>query len=113
AAPAPPVIKEGPQITFAKKEVNFGKVHKGAKPTRELLFTNTGTQDLIVEIVSGCDCTTLDWTKGPIKPGQGGKITIIYNSAEKKTGKDDVTLDIVTNTDPNIHQIKLKIEVIK
>ena len=87
-----------PVLTFDAKEVHFGNIKTGDKPTFTYNITNTGDKDMNIQLVSGCDCTEIDWTKTPIKPGGKGFVKIIFHSdrAEhddhKKLLKKDVTV---------------------
>ena len=60
---------EGIHMTFENEHLDIGTVKRGEKKTFNFEFTNTGTETLKIAIVSGCDCTTLDWPRRPIKPG--------------------------------------------
>jgi len=80
-------------LTFEKENIELGKVTKGEKKTFEYTFKNTGTDIIEIEIVSGCDCTTLDWTRGEIKPGESGVIDVIFDSTEKEAS-ETVDVDI-------------------
>ena len=71
-------------LTFDQKHIELGEVVHGEKETFQYHFTNTGTESVEVAIVSGCDCTTLDWTRGPIAPGGKGVIDVIFDSTEKE-----------------------------
>lgn len=88
-----------PVMTFDKKTINFGKIKTGDKPEVIYNFTNTGNKDLDIEIVSGCECTELEWTTTTVKPGEKGFIKAIFNS--EKTDDDDhkrqvkKTIDII------------------
>jgi hypothetical protein len=88
-----------PIMTFPLKYVNFGKIKTGDKPSQIFEFTNTGNADLDIDIVSGCDCTELDWTRSTVKPGQKGYVKAIFNTvkAEKEDHKKALTkyVDIV------------------
>jgi hypothetical protein len=88
-----------PIMTFKTKYVNFGKIKTGDKPSQTFEFTNTGNADLDIDIVSGCECTELDWTRTTVKPGQKGFVKAIYNTlkAEKDDHKKPLTkyVDIV------------------
>ena len=78
-------------ITFEKEHHQLGDVVKGEKKTFKYNFENTGTDVIEIEIVSGCDCTTLDWTRGPIKVGEKGTIDVIFDSTEKEASE---TVDV-------------------
>lgn len=83
--------KEGVDITFEKENITLGEVKKGEKRTFDYHFTNTGTETIEIEIVSGCDCTTLDWTRGKIATGEKGVINVIFDSTEKEASE---TVDV-------------------
>ena len=81
----------GLHLTFEKENIQLGKVKKGEKKTFKYTFTNTGEETVEISIVSGCDCTTLDWTRGKIKPGEKGIIDVIFDSTEKEASE---TVDV-------------------
>jgi hypothetical protein len=94
-----------PIMTFDKKTINFGKIKTGDKPEVIYNFTNTGNKELSILIVSGCDCTALDWTRTTVPPGGKGFIKAIFNSteAEEEDHKRPLkkTIDIILNqSDP-------------
>lgn len=81
----------GLDLTFEKEHIELGKVKQGEKRTFQYTFTNTGTETVEISIVSGCDCTTLDWTRGEIKSGEKGIIDVIFDSTEKEASE---TVDV-------------------
>jgi peptidoglycan-associated lipoprotein len=85
------VQNKGLHLTFEKENIQLGEVKKGDKRTFQYTFTNTGTETVDISIVSGCDCTTLDWTRGEIKPGEKGIIDVIFDSTEKEASE---TVDV-------------------
>jgi len=86
-------IKDGPSMTFDNPQIDIGEIKRGDKKAMEFHFTNTGTEDLKIEIVSGCECTTLDWPRLPIKPGDSGIISALFDSTEKEKS-EIVDIDI-------------------
>lgn len=75
----------GPLTTLALSEsaFAFGKVKKGEQVEHIYEVTNTGTNPLIIsQVKPGCGCTVPDYTKDPILPGQKGKITLKFDSAQ-------------------------------
>ena len=97
-APATMVL-DMPIMTFNTKAKEFGSVKTGDKPEFTYEFTNTGTKPLDIDIVSGCDCTELDWTRKTVNPGEKGFVKAIFNStkAEPEDHKKPLkkTIDIV------------------
>ena len=88
------------QITFEQPHVDIGSIKRGDKKQINFRFLNTGTEDLKIELVSGCDCTTLDWPRSLIKPGEFGVIEAIFDSTEKeKSGTVEIDINL-KNIDP-------------
>jgi hypothetical protein len=107
-----------PILTLDKPIVDFGKLVVGEKHAHTYHFKNTGNADLIIEMVSGCDCTQIleDYPRMiPIKPGQGGKINIIYDSGKSKDklGEQMIDVNIIANTEPIVVEAKFKVDVVK
>lgn len=75
--------KEGAEISFEKTTHDFGQVkEESGKATYAFVFTNTGTEPLVVSKASAsCGCTVPDWTKTPIEPGKTGTIVVTYNAS--------------------------------
>lgn len=107
-----------PILTLDKSIVDFGKLVVGEKRAHSYHFKNTGNADLIIEMVSGCDCTQIleDYPRMiPIKPGEGGKINIIYDSGKSKDklGEQMIDVNIIANTEPIVVEAKFKVNVVK
>lgn len=85
--PTTPPAGAMPVMTFDKKAVDFGKIKTGDRPEVTYNFTNTGNAPLDIDIVSGCDCTELDWTRTTVQPGGKGFVKAIFNS--KKAEEED------------------------
>lgn len=93
-----PVV--GPHFTFKSELIDIGTVKKGEKKKFKFEFTNTGTEAMDFDIVSGCDCTTTDWPRNLVKPGQKGIIDVVFDSTEKEKS-ETVDIDIyLNNLDP-------------
>ena len=97
------------EMTFETTNIALGKVKKGQSRNFEYKFTNTGHVPIRIDIVSGCDCTTTDWPRKPILPGEEAIIPIIFDSTEKETS-ETVDVDIyLQNEDPKTGYQILKI----
>lgn len=82
-------------MVFEKEYHDFGRVKKGDKVEYTYKFTNKGTENIIVELVSGCECSKITYDEGATyKPGQSGEIHVVFNS-EEELGKVEKTLDIL------------------
>lgn len=100
-----------PVMKFEQMKHDFGMMVQGEKLSYTFKFTNTGGSDLIISKVSStCGCTIPDWTKSPVKPGEQGKVEVIFNSAGK-TGTNTKTVLVLANTQPNTTELEFTAEV--
>ena len=105
-------FETAPIITFEQQLQDIGKIVKGESKDLEFYFTNTGDEDLLIEIVTTCKCTDITWPKEPVKVGQTAVITATFNTADQKVGKFSKTIDIVANTDPIVIEAKFTGEIL-
>lgn len=82
-----------PVMTFNTKITDFGSIKTGDKPVFTYEFTNTGTQLLDIELVDGCSCTELDWTRTSVKPGEKGFVKALYNTLKAEPEDHKKPLD--------------------
>lgn len=86
-----------PVFKFNEETHDFGNLKEGPQASYDFVFTNVGKEPLIIQNCSAsCGCTTPDWTKDPILPGQKGKITVKYNT-EGRAGTFTKTVYIASN----------------
>ena len=101
--------KDGVHLTFGSENINIGKVKKGLIKKFDFEFTNTGAETIQIDIATGCDCTTLDYPKKPIKVGEKGVIHVTFDSS-KKDESETIDIDIyLKNLNPKTGQRILKI----
>ena len=87
-------------LKFDTEHYTLGTLKKGDKKTFEYTFKNDGKDAIEIDIVSACECTELDWTRGKIAPGGEGKIYVSFDSTEKESSETvDVDMTLL-NTDP-------------
>jgi hypothetical protein len=111
-----------PVMTFDKKMFDFGKIKMGDTPSITYTFTNTGNAPLDIDIVTGCDCTELDWTRTTVAVGEKGFISAKYNSnkAEEEDHKKQLEkfVDIIlkqthpSNGYPLVESLKFKVFIV-
>ncbi len=81
AAPAAPANPNQADFKFETEVHDFGTVKEGVQAEWTFKFTNIGKEPLVItNVQASCGCTTPTWTKEPVKPGESGKVTAIYNS---------------------------------
>ncbi|MFZ4796508.1 MAG: DUF1573 domain-containing protein [Bacteroidia bacterium] len=94
-----PAATENPNqadITFEKETHDFGTISQGVPASFTFVFKNSGKEPLIItNAAAGCGCTTPEWTKEPIKPGQKGYVKATYNAASP--GPFNKTVTVMSN----------------
>lgn len=95
-----------PRLSFVKDSLHLGTLVKGESKPLEYHFTNTGEADLIIEVVTTCKCTDIKWPKTPIKPGESGVISAVYNTETQQLGENIKTIDIIANTKHLVTEVK-------
>jgi hypothetical protein len=100
-------------IQWDQQTINLGKVKLGEQRTLEYPFTNIGAKDLIIELVTSCKCTQLDWPVKPVPPGGQGVITVTYDSTGQRLGELKKTIDVIANTDPIVVEAFFTVEVVE
>ncbi len=73
------------KIVFETTEHDFGNFKEAdGSQSYEFAFVNQGATPLILNNVqASCGCTTPEWTKKPIAPGEKGLIKVSYNPANR------------------------------
>ena len=100
----------GAEIQFEKNFFDFGKVKVGEVKEVTLTFTNIGKKPLILdEVVSSCDCTTVDWSKAPVMPKQKGTIKATYTA--KDPGMISKRITVFSNAESYKKVLDLKGQV--
>ena len=103
---------DAPVMTFNEMEHDFGDIKPGAVVKHTFTFKNTGKTPLVISGASStCGCTTPDWTKEPIAPGEEGKIDVQFDS-HGKSGQVSKTITIQANTQPSTNQVSIKTNIL-
>jgi len=99
-------------LKFSETQHDFGVFKEEAgRQTFNFIVTNTGNQPLVIQkVTASCGCTTPEWTRQPIAPGGQGKVTAIYDPANRP-GVFDKTLTVYKNTKPASTTLTIKGEV--
>lgn len=100
---------QGTIIEFESPEHNFGTVkEEDGSVVYEFKFTNKGmVPAIIVNVQASCGCTTPEWSKDPVLPGQTGFIKAEYNPINRP-GVFEKTLTVTANTEPPTTILKIK-----
>ncbi len=81
---------------------DFGEIKEGEKVEHEFRFINTGSSPLIISNVqASCGCTTPEYSKNPIAPGDQGMVKVEFNSSGQ-VGKQHKVVTVTSNaSSPN------------
>lgn len=102
-----------PAIKFDVEEHDFGKIIAGEKVTFNFKFKNTGNADLLlIKVSASCGCTAPSYPTTPIAPGKEGVVSVSFNS-ENRSGFQNKTVTVLTNTIPNSTQLRIKAKVMR
>jgi len=86
------------KIVFETTEHDFGDFKEAAgSQSYNFAFVNDGSTPLILNNVqASCGCTTPEWTKKPVAPGEKGFIKVSYNPANRP-GPFNKTITVTSN----------------
>ncbi len=96
----------GPVLTWEQSTYDFDEIFQGDQVEHTFRFTNTGSKDLVITNVEvTCGCTTpKGWPRNPIAPGDGGELTVSFNSTGK-IGKQNKVVTITSNSTGASNQV--------
>ncbi|MDR0438563.1 MAG: DUF1573 domain-containing protein [Bacteroidales bacterium] len=100
---------EGPRIMFEKQVHDYGQIQQGADGNCEFVFTNVGTEPLVLQNVNAtCGCTVPSWPREPIMPGEKGTIRVRYDT--HRLGNIGKAITVTSNSvGDNSNRITLRI----
>ncbi|RZJ31164.1 MAG: DUF1573 domain-containing protein [Flavobacterium sp.] len=85
-------------LSWKSDTVDVGEIPQNIAKTILFEFVNTGkTEITITNVQPSCGCTTSDYTKTPIKPGETAKVNAVYNASNK--GAFTKTIKVTTNAE--------------
>jgi hypothetical protein len=93
-----PKTEESTNVTidFVSKVVDYGVIEYNADGARKFVFTNNGTEPLLIKNAKGsCGCTVPTWPREAIAPGATAEIGVKY--ATNRVGKFTKTITLTTN----------------
>ncbi|MBN2520649.1 MAG: DUF1573 domain-containing protein [Bacteroidales bacterium] len=100
-------------ISFAEEDYNYGNIKEEDGPiAHSFEFTNTGSLPLVIyEVKPSCGCTTPNWSKEPIKPGEKGYIEVTFDP-KRRPGKFNKSISVNSNDPEGIVVLRIKGNVI-
>jgi hypothetical protein len=92
--------------------VSIGKVEVNNPQTVTFEFINKGTAPLLItKVQPSCGCTSVDFSKNPVAPGEKGFVKTTYNAAS--IGVFHKTLTVFANTPAYSTLLAIKGEVVE
>lgn len=96
------------EFQFTEMEYDFGTINEGKVVEHIFNFTNNGQSPLVISnITASCGCTSPEWTKTPVNPGEKGFVKVVFNSTAK-SGAQAPTVTIQANTNPTVTRLRMK-----
>lgn len=90
----------GDALKLRQTEHDFGKIPQGKPVYYSFEIENTGTTPLKLDNVhASCGCTTPEWSREPIAPGEKALIKVGYNAAAE--GYFDKAITVTYNGNQN------------
>ena len=103
---------QGPSMKFETIEIDYGTIDQGADGVRKFMFTNTGTEPLVIKNARGsCGCTVPTWPKEPVMPGETASIDVRYDT--NRVGKFTKTVTLTTNETIGTRMLTIKGNILK
>ncbi|MDW7694402.1 DUF1573 domain-containing protein [Flammeovirgaceae bacterium SG7u.111] len=100
-------------LVFEITEHNFGEVREGELAEKVFKFINTGDIPVVIKDVwASCGCTTPEWPKEPILPGDSSEIAVVFNSTGRP-GTFYKTISIASNALEPISKLIIRGQVIR
>lgn len=103
------VKKQGPEVRFLKTLNDFGKISEDIQYAKcRFQFINTGTLPLqITNVQTSCGCTTPEWTRDSVAPGDTGFVEAKYETINR-IGSFRKTITVYSNAE-NASFVQLEI----
>ncbi|PBQ31233.1 hypothetical protein CNR22_05455 [Sphingobacteriaceae bacterium] len=85
-------------IKWKNTEIQLGEIPQNKPVTIEFEFMNDGGSPLLItNVQASCGCTSTNFVKTPVLPGESTKITAVFNAAAKGAFHKQVT--VTTNAE--------------
>ncbi|MGZ2370855.1 DUF1573 domain-containing protein [Ancylomarina sp. YFZ004] len=101
--------KTKPVMEYGSKTHDFGTIkEETGKQVYSFEFVNKGTSPIIIQNVrSSCGCTSPNWSKAPVAPGQKGFIKATFDP-KNRPGPFNKSITVTANTNPSISILRIK-----
>ena len=102
-----PVISPQDSIIFQTTVHDYGSIVQSSDGSCEFNFTNKGKAPIILnDVKTSCGCTTPEWTRTPVAPGEKGIIKVTYNTNNVGAFAKSITVSSNAKNSPVVLTIK-------
>lgn len=90
---------------------DFGTIIEGEMLVCYFEYENLGTGDLVISSVSAsCGCTSPDWSKEPLKPGERDRLKLVFDS-NGRSGSQIKSVTVSSNSQTPTTRLSIKANV--
>lgn len=90
-------------IAFDTLSHDFGTIIEGEMVVCYFEYENRGTGDLVIASVEAtCGCTTPDWNKQPLKPGERAQLKVVFDSSGRSGAQRKSVTVVYNSTTPEV-----------
>jgi hypothetical protein len=94
-------------IIFLSIVHDYGTIVQGSDGSCEFRFTNKGKVPIVLnDVKASCGCTTPEWTRTPVAPGEKGIIKVTYNTNNVGAFGKSITVSSNAKNSPVVLTIK-------
>ena len=100
-------ISVGSTISWTSEEIDLGEIKRNVPANIIFEFKNTGNTAVVISNVQGsCGCTTTNYTKTPVQPGETATIEATFNAANLGAFTKTVTVTTTADKTPKVLTFK-------
>lgn len=104
---APAAFAQG-RIVFGETSHDFGQITEGTHATRLFAFWNEGDASFrLTSVLASCGCTTPEWSRESIAPGDSGYVTVVYDS-KGRPGRFHKTVAVRSTAEPDLSILEIE-----
>ena len=101
------------KVEWMEDNHSFGEIKAGEIVEHTFKFKNIGDNPLAISSVKpSCGCTTPEYSKEPVKPGEDGFMKVVFDS-KGKSGKTTKSVTVIMNTEPKAKTLKFSGNIIE
>jgi hypothetical protein len=102
-----------PVLSITEDAYDFGTIAESeGAVSHTFIVKNEGNRPLVIKrVIPSCGCTSPDWTKEPIAPGETGEVVITFNP-NGRSGPFTKTVSVYSNGKKGSYVLVIKGEVI-